>query len=70
MYCKDKKGILPDYNGALPQAPGFSALRTQAWVVEKRAAHYTLPSCFSHQLRRSGCFPARALSSELAKIEY
>jgi len=57
--------FLPDYNGALPQAPGFSALRTQAWLIKRGAAHHTLPPCFSHQFRRSGCFPARALSSEL-----
>jgi len=30
---------------------------------------HTLPPCLSHRLRRSGCFPARALSSEPTKIE-
>jgi len=30
MYCKDKKGSLPDYNGALPQTPGFNALKAKA----------------------------------------
>ena len=50
MCSKDKKGILADYNGALPQTPGFNALRTQAWFVKKGAAHYTLAPCFSHQI--------------------
>jgi len=31
----------------------------------KRAAQEVLPPCLRHQLRRSGCFPAVALSSEL-----
>jgi len=50
MCSKDKKGILPDYNGALPQTPGFNALRTQAWFIKRGAVHYTLPPCFSHQI--------------------
>jgi hypothetical protein len=35
--------------------------------VRKGAVNHTLPPCLSHRLRRSGCFPAIALSSELVK---
>jgi len=44
MCCKDKKGSLPDYNGALPQTPGFYALKAKA--CEKiGAVHYVPPPC-------------------------
>jgi len=44
IFQYEKKGILPDYNGALPQTPGFSALRTQAWLVKRGgSASHTAP---------------------------
>ncbi len=52
------KGLFTNYNGGLvPQPPGgFNALRAKA--CEKGAVHYAPPPCLSHQLQRSGCFPA------------
>ena len=52
------KGILPIImEGLCPPNPlGFNALRAKA--CEKGAVHYAPPPCLSHQLQRSGCFPA------------
>ena len=65
MCCKDKKEFYPIIMGLCPKPRDLAHYGQKH--VRKGAVCDALPPCLSHRPRRSGCFPARALSSELVK---
>ena len=69
MYWKNKKGINPNFNGALPQTPGFNALRTKAWLKKGQRNAHTAPMLRSPATALR-LLPSRALSSELVETRY